>query len=619
MCDTYGANGKFDIDIEELDRKGQDFMNREFAKPTSEDLVKFKPFVEYVLNAESVISTSEIARLKRTFKFNYKNSFLFQVYLDLLSQCEVSNEHEAKLRKTLQIKAVKSHSGITSITVFTAPYPEYTNELGEKVKQPFSCDFLCSFCPSAPNNSLPKSYLLLEPAVLRAAKNDFDCVGQMFSRLNALYMIGHDCLKLECNVLGGTFASYPNEYREEFVRDIYYAANTFLSNNSKEGGRERLSLSEEKKINETARTRIVLLAIECRPDSITPDELRFLRYLSVTRIQIGIQSLDDEVLRKNNRKCTTERTVKAIEMLRRHCYKMDGHFMTNLPFTTVEKDRKMLLEDLVGLKSHIKREIKNQPTFWQRLMGIKTELEYWEYYDLKNPDIICDAIKIYPTAVTIFSDIEKWYRDGTYQPYDEKHLIDMMVTFKSMMFNFIRINRIMRDFYMDNIYSKTGSNMSMRCELVDILKKDGLRCNCIRCLQAKGDNWDGSYILVIRKYNASNGEEYFISAENNDNTVLYGFARLRLDDAKDKIFSELNGCALLREIHVYNNVTQIGEKGVVQHRGVGKKLMEKAENISKLNKYKKMAVIASIGSRTFYEKIGYYLDKGDGEYMLKNI
>ena len=613
MCDTYGANGIFEIDIEELDRKGHEIMNKEFEKPDQKDLIKYKPFIEYILNSESLISNSDMCNLKRTFKFHRKNSFLFQIYLDLLAQNKVSNEHENKLRKSLQIKSVKSDSGITSITVFTAPYPEYTNKLGEKVKQSFSCEFNCSYCASAPG--IPRSYLLLEPAVLRAAKNNFDCVGQMHTRLNNLYMIGHDCLKLEINVLGGTFSSYPNEYREEFTRDIYYAANIYLTDNI----RERFSLSEEKKINQNARTRIVLLAIECRPDSITEEELKFLRYLSVTRIQMGIQHLDDEVLRKNNRKCTTERTIKAIEMLKRHGYKIDSHFMPNLPFTTVEKDRKLLLEDLVGLKSIIKREIKNKPTLYQRLMGIKTELEYWEFYDLKNTDIQTDQMKIYPTAVTIHNDIEKWYKEGIYKPYDEVHLIDMMVTFKSMMFPFIRLNRIMRDFYAENIWSQTGSNMSMRCQLVDILKKEGGRCRCIRCLQSKDNNWDGNYILVIRKYHASHGEEYFISAENNDNTVLYGFARLRLDDAKDKIFPELNEAALLRELHVFSTVTYLGKQGPVQHRGLGSKLMEKAENISKSNGYKKIAVIASVGSRTFYQKIGYYLDTGEGEYMLKNI
>lgn len=622
MCDfnsidTYGANGKFDIDIEDLDKKGQEMMNREFAKPTAEDLIKFKPFVEYILNAEEIISNAELNRLKRIFKFNYKNSFLFHIYLDLLSQGEISDEHEVKLRKCLQIKAVKSNSGITSITVFTAAYPEYRNELGEKVKQEFSCLHKCSFCPSAPN--MPKSYLLLEPAVLRAAKYEFDCVKQIHDRLNSLYMIGHDCLKLEINVLGGTFSAYPKEYREEFIRDVYFASNTFFDKKRD----MRLSLTDEKKINETARTRIVLIAVELRPDSITlnprsglitPKELR---YLSITRIQMGIQHIDDEILRKNNRKCPTAKTIATIELLKRIGYKIDGHFMNNLPFTTVEKDRKMLLEDLVGLKCPIKREIKGQPTLWQWMMGIKPELEHWEYYDLVNQDIQVDQIKLYPCAVVIHTDIEKWYKNGTYIPYDEKHLVDMLLDFKSMIFPWIRINRIMRDFYENNIYSKSGSNLNMRCELVDILKKENRRCNCIRCREIKGADWDGNYILVIRKYHVSNGDEYFISCESSDNNTLYGFARLRLDDAKDKIFPELNGCALLRELHVYSTVTYLGNKGNVQHKGLGTKLMKKAEQIAKDNGYKKMAVIASIGSRTFYEKIGYTLDSGDGEYMIK--
>jgi len=628
MCDTYGAPGcDKEIDIEELERKGQRFMSQEFPKPTLEEITKFKPFVNEILTYDGVMSSLELNRAKRRHKFNYKNSFLFHVYMDLVALGDVSNEKEDQLRKCLQIKAVKSNSGITSITVFTAAYPEYTNELGEKVKQDFSCEHNCSFCPSAPN--MPKSYLLLEPAVLRAVKHEFDCVEQIHDRLNSLYMIGHDCLKLEINILGGTFSAYPREYRDEFIRDVYYAANTFFGS-----VRERLSLSEEKKQNETARTRIVLIAVELRPDSITinpktglitPQELR---YLSITRIQMGIQHIDDEILRKNNRKCPTVKTVKTIELLKRLGYKIDGHFMPNLPGSTHEKDRDMLINNLIGLKRPIKREVKGHQTMWQRLMGIKTELEYWEYYDLNNSGIQVDQIKIYPTAVTIHTEIEKWYKEGTYIPYDEKYLIDMLLDFKSMIFPWIRINRIMRDFYVDNIWSKSGSNMNMRCELVDILKKEGKRCDCIRCREIKGKEWDGSHILVIRKYNASNGDEYFISAESADNQDLYGFVRLRLDDRninmglfepEYKVFPELNGAALLREAHVYSTVTQIGDKGNVQHKGLGSKLMKKAEDIARNNGYRKIAVIASIGSRTFYEKIGYSLNPGEGEYMIKEI
>lgn len=616
MCDTWGSSGsKTDIDIEELDRKGYALITREFPKPTNNDIKRLKPLIELILNANCILSYKELNIYTRKYKFNGKRSFLFHVYLDLLAINEVSNENEHNLRKTLQIKPLKSYSGICNITIFTDPYPEYTNENGIRIKQPFSCEFNCSFCPSQP--SIPKSYVLNEPAVLRAVKNKFECVAQMHDRMNALYMIGHpDLNKLEINVLGGTWTSYPKEYRKEFVNEIYYAANIFWDNIPK---RKILSLEEEKKINETARCRIVLLAIELRPDSITSEEIKFLRYLSVTRIQMGIQHTDDEILKKINRQCPTYKTIAAIKMLKSVGYKIDGHFMPNLPFSNPEKDRIMLVDNLVGLKKQIKREIKGQLTIWQKLIGVKEKLEYWQYYDLVDPDIQVDQLKIYPTAVTVYTEIEKWYKDGTYIPYDEKYLVDIMIDFKSIIFPWLRINRIMRDFYVDNIFSKSGSNLKIRCDLKDILEKEGKKCFCIKCREVKEKEWNGDYILVIRKYMASNGDEYFISAESINYTTLYGFVRLRLDNAKDKIFPELNGCALLREAHVYSTVTSIGKEGNCQHKGLGTKLMKKAEEISKSNGYNKIAVISSIGARTFYTKIGYYLDKGDGEYMIKYL
>lgn len=616
MCDTYGAPGsKTDIDIEELDKKGYDLISREFPKPTLDDIYYLKPLINIILDADGVISKKNLDIFTRQYKFNGKRSFLLNVYLELLLLKEVSNKNEKQLRLTLQIKPVKSHSGICSITIFTDPYPEYTDDSGVRIKQAFSCEFNCSFCPTQP--SIPKSYVLNEPAVLRAVKNKFDCIAQMHDRMNALYMIGHpDLNKLEINVLGGTWTSYPKEYREEFVSEIYYAANIFWDNLPR---RLRLSLNDEKKINEKARSRIVLLAIELRPDSITIDEIKFLRYLSVTRIQMGIQHTDDEILRKINRKCPTYKTIEAIKMLKQVGYKIDGHFMPNLPFSDPIKDRVMLVDNLVGLKERIKRETKGKITFLQRLMGIEEKLEYWEYYDLVDKDIQVDQLKIYPTAVTIYTEIEEWYKKGSYIPYDEKYLIDIMIDFKTVVFPWLRINRIMRDFFADNIYSISGSNLNMRCQLVDIMKKEGKKCNCIRCRENKNKSWDGSYIIVIRLYRASDGDEYFISAESDDNNILYGFVRLRLDDAKNKIFPELNGCALLREAHVFSSVTSIGEVGNIQHKGLGTILMNKAVEISKSKNYKKLAVIASVGSRTFYEKIGYKLDPGLGEYMIKTI
>jgi histone acetyltransferase (RNA polymerase elongator complex component) len=611
MDDYYGAPGtKLEIDIEELDRRGNELMAREYVKPTHEDIIKYKPLIQEILNTNKVLIDQELRILLRKHKFGNKRSFLFQVYLELIKTNKISDMNIELLRKTLQIKSVKSHSGITNITIFTSPYPSYIDENGELVIQRFSCEFNCSYCPNAPDNSIPRSYLLNEPAVLRAAKNNFDCVRQMQDRMNTLYMIGNDIFKLEVNILGGTFSSYPKLYLEEYVRDIYYAANTFWDNT-----RDRLSLKEEQIINETTKSRVVLIAIETRPDQITPTELKFLRYLSVTRIQIGIQHTDDDILNKINRKCPTFKTIKAIELMKRHGFKIDAHFMPNLPFSSPEKDRKMLIDELVSLNKPIKREKKRSWYNWL----LNKPFDYWEYYELSHPELSFDQCKIYETAVTIHTEIEKWYKDGTYIPYNESYLKDILLDFKSLIFPWVRINRIMRDFFEVNIFSKSGSNLNMRNQLVDILNQEGKKCACIRCRENKNKPWDGKYIIVIRHYNASNGDEYFISAESLDKETLYGFVRLRLDDASNKIFEELNGCALTREVHVYSTVSDFHKEGNIQGRGLGKFLMKKAEEIALNKSYKKMAVIASVGSRKFYEKIGYKLNSGSGEYMIKNL
>ena len=617
--DYYGAPGtKLDIDIEELDRKGQEFMKREFVKPNENDIIKYKAFIEEILNHTTSFTSLELNRLKRKYKYGGKNSFLFQVYLELLKLNSVSNENEERLRKSLQIKAVKSHSGITNITVFTSPYPSYTDENGNIITQSFSCAYDCDFCPDTRNtkNPMPRSYVLLEPAVLRAAKNNFDCVDQMWDRMNTIYMIGNFVEKLEVLVLGGTFSSYPRPYCIEFVRDIYYAANNFWT---KDKTIPKLTLNEEKTINETAKCRVVLIGVELRPDSITADELKYLRYLSITRLQIGIQHTDNIILNINNRKCTTEKAIESIEMLKRHGFKIDIHLMPNLPGSTPDKDRKMLIDQFCGMKAPIKREYKNTRTWSEWLKSYRPKYEQWEYYNLSNPELSYDAVKAYPCAVLDHTKILESYKDGSYIPYDEKYLKDMLVEFQSLTFPWTRINRIMRDFYDDNIYSKSGSNMNMRNQLSDILKAEGRSCMCIREREAKTKEWNGEYIIVIRQYNASNGIEYFISAESKDCKTLYGFVRLRLDDARNKIFEELNGAALIREIHVLSMVAEFGKIGQIQHKGMGKLLMKRAEEIAKENSYKKIAVISAVGSRGFYYKIGYKLDPGPGEYMLKNL
>ena len=601
-----------EIDIEDLEKKGIAMMTREIPKPTNEDVKKWKPLIEKILEAGRVLDKSAISKMKRAFRFSGKNSFLFQVYNCLLERGEISDEGDGFLRQSLMIKACKSWSGITSITVFTAAYPECTDDNGNRVKQPYSCAFNCSFCPK--QEGQPRSYILNEPGVLRANRNDFDCVSQIHDRMNGLYSIGHvDLGKLELLVLGGTFASYPRAYRIEFTRDIYYAANTFWDAKPL---RERLSLDEEKAINKTARSRVIGLTFETRGDSINAEELRLYRKLGCTRLQMGLQHIDDDVLDKNNRKCPHAVTVKAIEMLKRNCWKLDLHVMPNLPFSNPEKDRKMLIEHFVGTRGPVKREERRSWSGWWKGDAV----EHWEYYDMYDPDIQADQMKIYPTAVTVYTEIEEWYKSGKYVPYAEDVLIDMLLLFKSLIPPWVRINRIVRDFFEDAIFSESGSNLGMRGDLHELMRKSGTRCACIRCREVKDGAWDGSYIVIIRKYVASNGDEYFISAESRDHHVLYGFVRLRLDDATNKVFPELNGAALIRELHVYSQLTNVGIKGKhVQHRGLGTMLMRKAEKIAGEYGYKKAAVIAGIGAQTFYEKVGYAVAAGEGEFMMKFI
>lgn len=607
-----------EIDIEEVNNKFNNILKREFPKPLQEDIIALKPFVETILQSKEKIVEKDYILLKRQYKFSNKKSFLFHVYLELKKQKLISEEliqNEEILRQTIQIKPCKSWSGIVSITIFTSPYPEYMNEEGKIIKQEFSCNWNCHFCPSEPN--MPKSYVKGEPAVLRAEKNNFDCVQQIWNRMHSLYMTGHGFSeKIELIISGGTWTSYPVQYRKEFCRDIYYAANTYWDTIR----RERLSLEEEKKINQSAFSRIVVLTVETRPDTINNDEIKLLREFGITRIQLGVQHIDDEVLKKLNRKCPMNKTIQAIELLKRSCFKIDSHWMPNLPYSTPEIDENMLVNVLFGLKTPIKKEIKYKSSSWfSWIMGNKEIEEIHETYDLVAPELITDQYKIYPTAITPWTRIEEWYKDGSYKPYEEKYLFDILVKTLTVMFPFVRANRIIRDFPNDYIYNEnTGAdNTNMRQKLQDYLNTNNIYSMEIRNREVKNAKWDEKHIIIVRNYKASNGIEYFISAESEDCKTIYGYCRLRLDDAKNKPIEELNDCALLREVRVYGMVTQVDKDGKhVQHKGIGKKLISYAENIAKENKYKKIAVIAAEGNKKYYEKLSYVEYK---YYMIKEL
>ena len=299
------------------------------------------------------------------------------------------------LRRFLIKKAQKSQSGVIVITVFTSAYPK----VGEK-EQKFSCKWNCYYCPNEPGQ--PRSYLHDEPGVLRANRNDFDAVKQFLDRAVTLAVNGHPIDKVELLVLGGTWESYPVEYQETFIRDLFYAANTFFERNK----RERKSLEEEKKINEKTQCKIIGLTLETRPDCITKEELVRFRKYGCTRVQLGIQHTNDDILKKINRGHTNQDAIRAIQLLRDVGYKMDIHLMPNLPGSSPEMDTEMF------------------------------------NYVLNSPDLQADQWKIYPCEVTPWTVIKKWYDEGKFIPYSDEKLIEVIKAVKVKVHPWIRLNRV---------------------------------------------------------------------------------------------------------------------------------------------------------------------------------
>jgi ELP3 family radical SAM enzyme/protein acetyltransferase len=512
-------------------------------------------------------------------RFNLKKTDLIRIYNDM-------DEPNYELKKKLIKKVQKSQSGIISISVLTSGVPEYTNKEGVRVKGTFSCLHNCSFCPnekpSIDNNwtQQPKSYLYTEPAVLRANQNNFDPIKQMNSRISSLIRMGHQVDKIELIVLGGTWSEYPKEYQEEFITSLYYSANTYFE----EIKRPLQSLEEEIEINEGSIIHIIGLTLEMRSDSICMKEIERLRRFNCTRVQLGIQHTNNDILRMNNRGETIEITKRAIKLLKDNCYKIDGHLMLNLYGSSPELDREMLNNFL------------------------------------EDEDIQIDQMKIYPCAVVPFTKIKELYEEGIYKPYEDINLFELIKEFKMKINPQIRINRIIRDIsghYIIGGYSQQYTNL--RQILKEDMKNNDWSCRCIRCREVKDNIYNPDEVeLLIYKYKSSGGDEYYISYETSK--YLIGFIRLRLTNVSNKIkqLPILNECGLIRELHIYSTLSNVGYKHEysTQHKGYGKKLIKKAEEIALENGFIKMAIIAGTGVRNYYRKLDYELKD---TYMIKNI
>jgi len=497
----------------------------------------------------------------RLFKLNTKKIELILEYQKHLENNSI--DKNILLEKLLCKKPSRSISGISSITLVMSPYPN---------GQSFSCKHNCYYCPNEPahkgNNyqAQPRSYLYHEPAVRRANRNEFKAYEQMIDRMDRLYCNGHTIDKLEIIIEGGTYTEYPEEYLNDFNRDIYYAANTYFDIEPK---RNKYSLDEEVFINRNTKVHIIGICIETRPDALSRDWILHFRRCGVTRIQLGVQTTHNHILKKINRGHTIECAIEVMEYLRNLCFKIDIHLMPDLPYTTPELDKKM--------------------------------------FDFTYKYLLPDQIKIYPCAVVPWTIIEKWYNKGIWKPHEPDVLKEVMDYGMKNCPDWIRLPRVIRD--IPGIYIQAGNSKTNLRQTLE--ESRDIRA---REIERHSEYYSKPAKIFVDCYNEdikNDIKDYFISYESLDKVALFGFIRLRLvsknKEIKDQdLFPIIKNKALIRELHVYGYNTSVGSNAKAsQHLGIGTKLLKEAENIAFNNNYNGIVVISGEGVKEYYIKKGY--------------
>lgn len=423
----------------------------------------------------------------------------------------------------------------------------------------------CIYCPSL---NVPQSYTPKSPAVMRAMNLNYDSFKQVKARVEAFEAMNHPVDKIELIIMGGTFLEYPKKFQKNFIKGCYDALNGNKSN----------SLDGAKKKNEKSRKRCVALCIETRPDVCSLEDLKLIRSYGCTRVELGVQILDDNIYSKVKRGHKIKDVVEATRRLRNLGFKIGYHIMPGLPGSNLKKDF----------------ELFKKIFFDERFKP--------------------DQLKIYPCQVMPGSELEKWYWKKKFVPYTKRQLEILIVKMLKAIPRYCRVMRIMREIPPEYIVAGT-INIDLRRDLEKELRKKEITLQEIRfreigfVLQFEREiNMDLN--LKMTKYDASEGDEYFLEIVNKDD-ILFGLLRLRIFENN----------AIVRELHVYGKALKFGEKNEIasQHKGLGKCLMQEAEKIVKNKKIKELKVISGVGVRDYYRKLGYKLQKDEFEFMVKNF
>jgi elongator complex protein 3 len=455
----------------------------------------------------------------------------------------------------LRRKPVRTLSGVAVVAVMTSPAPCPHGK--------------CSYCPGGVETGSPQSYTGKEPAARRALANDFDPFRQVRSRLRQLESIGHPTDKVDLIIMGGTFTSRPVEYQMSFVQRCFDALN----------GAESGSISEAHLKNETSAHRCIGMTVETRPDVFDDLKDAFSMELGATRVELGVQILDDEILKGVNRGHGVDAVAEATRIAKEKGLKVCYHVMPGLPGSSPQKD--------VECFARMFDDERFRP----------------------------DMIKIYPTLVVKGTPLYDMWRNGTYSPYSTEEAVKVIAEMKRIVPAYVRIQRIQRDIPVPLI--EAGVDKGHIRQLVkESMRSQGYSCNCIRCREVGlmgVEAYERDDVrLNLMSYQASGGIENFISFEIPEIGALVGYARLRLN-----ISSLEGGPAHLRELKVFGQMVPIGDSGEGwQHRGFGKELMAEAERIAREAGSGELLVTSGVGARQYYASLGYVRS---WVYMVKSL
>ena len=462
----------------------------------------------------------------------------------------VSEEEKKAILPLLIKKPMRTASGVAVVAVMTSPYPCPHGK--------------CAYCPGGVSNDSPQSYTGKEPAARRAAMNRFDPYDQVESRLTQLEEIGHDTDKIDLIIMGGTFTSRNPKYQEWFVKRCLEAMN----------GHDSPSLEAAQEANSHAKRRCIGLTVETRPDYFYKDEqIERMMALGATRVELGVQILDSEVLAGVERGHGVEEVAKATKVCRDHGLKVCYHLMPGLPGSSPEHDYEC----------------------------------FAKCFD--DPSFRPDMLKFYPTLVVAGTRTYEMWENGEFEPYDVDTAVDLLSRMKSIVPEYVRIQRIQRDIPVPEITA--GILKSNLRQLVQSnMEAHGQTCRCIRCREVghTGEILEDESLVRMEtlEYEASGGKERFISYNYRDSLV--GYVRLRTNDTDT---------AMIRELKVFGNETAIGAVAESwQHRGFGRKLVAEAERVAVSEGKTKIIVTSGIGVRGYYASLGYHLER---PYMAKNL